>query len=468
MRIPLNITGGSYQSRSLPLSAQTTRNFYPELQDELATKEKYVLQPFPGYLSFGSDSGADRGMLEHKGVLYKVSGINLHTVTSAGVHTSVGSIPGSGQCVLEGIGDNVVIATKQGNVYQYDQSTTSNINDADLEAPDWVAHLKNTIIFGGNGGRFAVSAVGDATDINALDYATAEINADDLIRGYSFQQKIYLFGEKTTEIWFFSGQGRPPLDPVEGGTKSIGIAGRTAISSNDNFIYFLADDRRVYRVTEGQYQPVSNIALSNEIEGYTTVNDAIGGCFTIQGQNFFNLAFPTEDKSWVYSEPTGQWFELNRSGSTGRGPANSIVYAYGKTLVGDYRDSNIYQLHAGTYTENGSAITRQRDTGPLHSGLLGSPGSEIEFNRFELILEKGTGILTGQGSDPIIILQISTDGGKTFGTEYWEKIGEMGQFNQKVVWTGLGRFESAVIRIKTSDPVLYSIHSAAADIELVI
>jgi len=468
VRIPLNITGGSYASRSLPLSAQTTRNFYPEFQEDPFTKDRYVLMPFPGYKAFGSSSGADRGMLEHKGVLYKVSGITLHSVTNAGVHTTLGTVEGSGQCVMEGINSNVVIATKQGLVYRYNGSTVKEITDADLETPDWVAHLNSTMIYGGDDGRFAVSAVGDATSINGLDYATAEIDADDLIRGVSFQQKAYFFGEKTTEIWNFTGVGRPPMDPVPGAAKTIGIAGRTAVDSNDAYLYFLADDRKVFRASQGQFEPVGNIALSNAFESYSTVDDAIGACFTIQGQNFFHLAFPTEDKSWVFHEPTGQWFELNRSGSTGRGPGNSFVYAYGKALCADYRDSNIYQLDVDTFTENGSAITRQRDTGPIHSGLLGSPGSYVELNRLELILARGVGILTGQGSAPTISLQISIDGGRTFGTEFWSTVGGMGDFDHKVIWTGLGRFESAVLRFKTSDPVLYSIHSGAMDVELVI
>ena len=468
MRIPLNITGGGYKSRSLPLSAQTTHNFYPELQDDPFAKDGFVLQPYPGYLSFGSDSGADRGMLEHKGVLYKVSGISLHSVDNLGAHTSLGTIEGSGQCILTGFGDNVLIASKQGKVYQYNGATVAENTDADLETPDWVANVNNTAVYGGNNGRFAVSPVGDAINVSGLDYATAEVDADNLIRGYSFQQKVYFFGDKTTEIWQFSGKGRPPVDPIPGAAKTIGIAGRTAVASNDSFLYFLSDERKVFAVSQGQFKPVSTIGLSHEFESYGTGDDANAFCYTIEGQNFFHIAFPTEDKSWDYSESTGMWFETPRSDSKGRGVSNSYAFAYGKPLVADYRDSNIYQLDVDTFTENGAAITRQRDSGPIHSGLLGSPGSEVEFTRFELLLERGTGILTGQGSDPIIMLQISTDGGKTFGTEMWERIGKMAKFHHKVVWTGLGRFESAIIRIKTSDPVLYSIHSAAMELELVI
>jgi len=468
MLVPLNITGGSYQSRSRPLSAQVTRNFYPELQDDPFAKEKYVLQPFPGLKLFGSSAGLDRGMLEHQGVLYKVSGTNFYTVNSSGTHTLKGTVLGSGQCILTGFGSNVLIATLQGLVYQYDGSITQ-ITDGDLETPVSVAHLNNQAIYDGDGGRFAVSAVGDATDINGLDYATAETKADDIVRVYTFNQKLFLFGEKTIEPWFNSGVGRPPFDKIEGGVITIGLAARVSVANNDSFMYFLGDDRRVYRISDvADAQPVSNIALSSQFESYGTINDAVAFCFTIQGQNFYHLSFPTEDKTWVYSESVNQWFELSRSSTSGRDLANSHSFAYGKNLVADYRNSNIYEWDVNTYDENGLPLTRERNTSPLTGGAVGAPGREIELNRFELILERGVGLLSGQGSDPVIMLEISIDGGRTYGTEQWGRIGKSGEFLQKVEWFGLGRAAEFVIRIKTSDPVTYSITGANADIEITI
>ena len=466
MLVPLNITGGSYQSRSRPLSSQVTRNFYPEIQDDPFALDKYVLQPYPGYKLFASASGIDRGMIEHQGVLYKVSGTTFYSIDSAGTHTSHGTVDGSLPVIMDGFGDYVEIATGEGRVYEYTTSIAET-TDVDLETPDWVAHLNNTAIYGGDGGRFAVSAVGDATSIDGLDYGTAESNADNVVRGYVFNQRLYLFGEKTIEPWWFSGVGRPPLDRIEGGIITIGLDARMSIGSNDTFMYWLADDKRVYRAqAPGSATAVSNIALSNAFENYDTTSDAIGYCYTLQGQNFYKLSFPTEDKTWQYSEAVGQWFETSRSATTGRDVANTHAFAYGKNLVADYRNSNIYELDVNTYDENGAAMTRQRDTGVLHGGLAGAPGREIEFNRFELILERGVGIISGQGSDPVIMLQLSIDGGRTFNTEQWARIGKSAEFLQKVEWFGLGRASEFIIRVKTSDPVPFSIHAANADIEI--
>ena len=124
MLVPLNITGGSYTSRSRPLSAQVTRGFYPELQEDPFVQEKYVLQSFPGSKLFGSSSGPntgnDRGMLEHQGVLHKISGINLYTVDSSGTHTLRGTVTGSLPCVMTGFASTVLVATGEGKLYVSD------------------------------------------------------------------------------------------------------------------------------------------------------------------------------------------------------------------------------------------------------------------------------------------------------------------------------------------------------------
>jgi len=460
LRIPINITGGSYPAKAVQLSAQVTRNFYPELQDDPFTKGKYVLQPWPGLTLFGSSSGNDRGMFEHQGVLYKVSGITLYSIDNVGTHTSLGTITGSSQCIFEGLDTKVIVANGSGLVYQWDGATLAQITDIDLETPNSVTVLNQKAIYDGDDGRFGVSAVGDATDINGLDYATAESNADALIRVYKYGGRAMMFGQKSIEEWYDSGVGRPPLDRVEGANLTIGLASRMSVSSNEASLYWLSDDRKVYKNS----LPISTIALLDVFRKYVTVDDAVAFCFTFQNQQFYHLSFPTEDSTWVYSEAVNQWFNLSRSTTEGRDLANSYAWAYGKHLVADYSNSNIYYWDAENYTENGSPMTRERTTGVLHSGMFGQDGLEIELNSFELIGERGVGNLTS--TDPQFMLQISTDGGKSFGAELWESAGKSGQFNYKVVWHNLGRSEQFVFRIKTSDAALFSIHAGSMEVDL--
>jgi len=464
MLVPINITGQSYKNRSKPLSKQVTQNFYSELLDDQAVKSNYVLQPFPGMTLFGTGTGVDRGMIEHNSILYKVSGTTLYSVDSNGAHTTLGTIPGTGRCILEGIGSSIVVVS-QGIPYLWNGSTLATITDSDLETPNGATHLNNQMIFDGDGGRFVSSLVGDATDIPGLNYATAESNADDLLRAYAFDQLLYLFGNKTLEVWWNSGVGSPPFDRMEGAIMQIGLAAIHSVSHNDEFMYCLSDDNHVYRVKGASKEPVDSAAIHSEVSAFSQTSDAIGFCFTMEGQNFYCLTFPGENVTKLFSETTG-WSDLSSGTQGKRSYANSYAYAFRKHLVADYRSGNIYEWDLENYTDNGDAIVRLRDTGSLHGGLFGKPGKRVTMNSFELIMETGVGLVTGQGQDPVILLQFSDDGGQTFSTEMPATIGKLGEFQWQVRWDCLGSFHERIMRVRISDPVFCSIHNASADLEV--
>jgi len=463
--VPLNITGGTAQLKSRALSNQLTRNFWPRRIDEPLAKDTYILEGFPGLKLFGSTTGnADRGMLTHLAIAYQVSGENLFSFDSAGVSTSLGTIPGAERCILEGIGSNVVIVT-DGKAYQWDTAVVTEITDADLETPNSVAHLNNQMLFDGDGGRFVSSDVGDATSIDALNFATAESNADDLTRIYVHAQIAYMLGDVTTEPHWNSGVGKPPFDRIEQGLIPVGLGALHAVTNDDDFIYWLTEDLQVVAVQGSNLTNISDQSLVRAIQSYTTTSDAIMWTLNLEGTWLLMLTFPTAQRTWVYPRG-GEWFEWSNGTVGSRSLANSYMKAHGKHLIGDYTSGNVYELDFDTFTDNGDPIIRTRDTAPIHGGLIGSPGKTIEVNRFELIMETGIGLLAGQGSDPIVMISMSDDDGATFGTEMWIQAGKLGKRQTIVELHGLGTFTSLVIRLKVSDPVYWSFHSAVVDIEV--
>ena len=462
MLVPINLTGGTYKHPSLPLSAQVTRNFWPQAIDNPSAKSAYVLEGWPGLSSFSTGSGADGGQFEHNGILYHVCGTTLYTVAYDGTHTSRGAIAGSGPCVFGALGSSVVIV-RAGVASVWNGSALAIVSG--VGAPNSCTHLNNQMLYDSGGGRFCVSDVGAPATINALNYATAESLADDLLRVYAFDEHAYLFGNKTIEQWWNSGVGNPPFDRVQGVIIQVGLKAIFSVASNKDSLYFLGTDFRVYRISGGQCNAVTDKAMARAIEEFSSVTDAIGWCFTKDDQYFYQITFPTGDKSFIYPEG-GQWFEVSSGVLGARYIGNSYAYAHGKHLIGDYRNGNLYELRDDTYAENGSVIRRVRDTGPLHGGLMRAQGKRLEMNRFELIMETGVGLVSGQGSAPVVMLSFSDDGGRTFCTEIWGTVGQLGEYLWKIEWFALGSFMSRIIRIAVSDPVKISIHSAAADIEI--
>lgn len=465
--VAINLTGGTYKHKSLPLSAQVTRNFWPQIQQDNATKSAYILESFPGQKKFTDITGnADRGMLEHRGMLYKVSGGQLYSVAADGVPTALGVIDGAARCILEGIGSSIVIVT-DGMVYEWDGVALTKATNVNFETPKSCGHLNSRMLYDGDEGRFACSDVGLPLDINGLNYATAESNADKLKRVYVYDQLAYMIGEKTIEPWWNSNVGSPPFDRVEGGIISVGTEAIHSVASDDDYMYLLGHDKQVYRVLSGAAEPITPYAITKEIASYSDVTDAIGWCMNLYGNWMYVLTFPVAQKTWVYPKG-GEWFEWSSGADGKRSIANSYAFAYGKHLIGDFASGNIFEIDPDSYTNDGDAIIRVRDTAPLHGGLIGAAGKSIEMTRFELLLDAGAGLLTGQGSNPVVMLSFSDDGGRTFSTEMFGQIGSMGEFQKKVEWFNLGTFESRIIRIRTSDGVYYSIHSAAADLEVLI
>lgn len=468
MYTEVNLTGGTYQHKSRPLSAQVTRNFWPQAQ-EGAGVGQYILETFPGLKTtpFSSGSGTDRGMFVHKGVLYKVTTTTLASVNSAGVRTTLGTVPGTSRCIFDAIGDTIIVVADD-VAYTWDGSSFTTGTDVDFETPQTVTVLNNQAIYDGDDARFAVSDAGAPLTINGLNYATAESRADNLVRPYAFNQVVQMLCERHMEGWWNSGTGNPPFDRLEGSVFDVGLAARYSVASNKGYMYWLGHDRNVYRMGAGA--PEANFTpkpLVREFSNFTTVSDAIGFCFQFQGQEFYILKFPTENKTFAYPEG-GQWFELSSTdyddfAVAGRWRGNSYAYCYGKHLIAD-EDGNILEMDEDTYTDVGDAIIRVRDSAPIHGGLVGAAGKAVTLTYFRLIMETGVG---GVGTTPQVMMSVSADGGRTFSTEMTGDVGVVGDYTTPVEWSGINESgDSLIVRIRTSGAFYFSIHSAAAELEV--
>lgn len=465
--IPVNIAGPSYQSRSRPLSSQSTINFYHEFDE--GGKSPLVLHSWPGEKLIGAGAaGIGRGSHIMAGVEYRVVGSTLFEVSSAGAHTSRGTVKGSDMCIFANDGSNMFIVNA-GFVQQYSNQSNSivDVTDPDIAGSIAVAYLNSQFIYTKTN-QFIISDVGDGSSASALNTAQAESQPDDLVRAYVFDQIVYMFGVLTTEPWWNSGSGLPPFDRIDTQMMSIGLSAIHSVANNDSFIYWLGDDRQVYQASGGSFNRVSSIAIAHAIEGYAVVSDAVGFTMTMEGQNFYMITFPTEGKTWMINEGLGKngWFQLSADSLGGKYNINSHAFINGKHHFADDTNGNLYELDLNTYTNNGASIHRTRVMSSIHGGLLNAPGKSVQMSRFELIMETGVGLITGQGEDPIIMIESSIDGGKSFQSADFVNIGRLGDTSIRVEWWSLITFTDLIIRMTTSDPVHYTIFSGAIDLRL--
>ena len=64
--------------------------------------------------------------------------------------------------------------------------------------------------------------------------------------------------------------------------------------------------------------------------------------------------------------------------------------------------------------------------------------------------------------NPQAMLQVSRDGGFTYGNEMWTSFGQIGQYLRRAEWRRLGVSRNFVFKFRITDPVKVVLMSAAA------
>ena len=451
--VPVNFVGSSYAHRSRSLSSQKTMNLIPEAVP--TGKTQSAITSWYGSKAFSSGTGVDRGMHVFANELYKVTNNTLYKVSSIGAQTSLGTIQGSNPCIFADDGSTMRIATGSED-YLVTGGVLSVLSDTDLNPGNSVAYLNQQMINDSTGGQFQVSDVGVPGSIAANNFATAESAPDDTVRVYTFNERLFLFGDRSTiETWYNSGTGNPPFDRVQGGTMQVGIDSPYSVASSADFVYFMGSDKSVYRFSATQPDLVSLPAIAAEWQSYAVTSDARGMVVNLDGMTFYVINFVTEGKTWAYSETSNSWFQLSTGASEGNYLGTSYAEVYGKKLIGS--GGNVLELDADTYTDNGDAIINERVSPPI----ISQSGGRIEMSSFTLVMETGVGLITGQGEKPQAMFSASYDGGKSFGPESTVEIGRMGESREKVTWYNMASAYEIMIKVRISDPVFVSIHGAS-------
>ena len=466
----LAITGPAYET-VLHQNSQQLVNWYLE-DDQLGGKFPFILRPTPGLSLFSTvgTTSVIRGMIEHKDILYAVADGILHSIDSSGVETSLGTLNTTDGIVKMATSNDelMIVDGSNGYIYKVDDATFAKITDVDfISTPVDVTYQDGYFItIDDNEQKFYISAINDGTSWNGLDFASATGASDDLVACMSDHRELWLFGKKSIEIWFHSGNATFPFERRPGVLLHKGLAARDSLVRSDNTVYWLSNDETgnamVVRASGYTPEAITSRAVSQAIDGYTTISDAQAYAYREGMHEFYVLTFPTEGVTWVYDSSTGQWHERSSidSGRGGRHRSNCYAFAYGKHLIGDFNTGTIYDMNSSTYTENGTRINRVRRTQHTHSN-----NNLLSIYNLVVDVEPGVGLDSGQGSDPQIMLRVSKDGGHTWGNEMWRDIGKAGTYNRRIKWDFLGISRSWMFEFSISDPVNINILGAYADIE---
>ena len=475
------ILGSSYVARSVNAADNRMVNLFPEIIPEGGTEPGF-LNRAPG-LNFLQTVGTGpiRGLWAHQtngSDFYVVSGTEVYKLTGlTSTPVKIGDVSGTGPV---SIADNgaVIFFACNGPSYTYYEPTNefNQITDANFPGAVTVAYLDTQFIFNEPNSQriWSVDTINPANGdyiyplvFNSLFFASADGSPDGVQAVNVDHRQLWVFGTDSTEVWYNAGLSNFPLAPVQGAFNEIGCVAPYTVAKLDNTLFWLGTDARgqgiVYKANGYGAARMSTHAIEYAIAQYGNISDALAYTYQQEGHAFYVLIFPTANATWVYDVATQAWHERAGfvNGAFIRHRSNCQCNFGGNIIVGDFENGNIYTFDLSVYADNGQPQKWLRSWRALPTGQNNL--KRTAQHSLQLECESGTGLNDGQGSNPEVMLRWSDDGGHTWSSEHWSKMGKIGEYYRRVFWRRLGmtlKLRDRVYEISGTDPIKIDITGA--------
>jgi hypothetical protein len=491
------ILGSSYVARSINAADSRMVNLFPEVVPEGGQMPAF-LNRAPGLkLQQSIGTGPIRGLWAHQtqgSDFFVVSGNEVYKLSSlTGTPVLLGAVNGTGPVSIADNGDQIIFACNP-DAFVYTESTNTfvKVTDPDFPGAVTVGYLDGYFVFNPpNSQRLYVTSLLDGTQIDPLDFVSAEGSPDGIVGLIVDHREVWVFGTDSTEVWYNAGTADFPLARIQGAFNEIGCVAPYSIAKVDNGVFWLGCDARgqgiVYRASGYVGQRVSTHAVEWQIQQYPNMSDAVAYTYQQDGHAFYVLNFPTGNTTWVLDVATGVWHERAYfdNGRFSRHRGNNQCNFLGNIVIGDHLNSNIYTFDLTTYADNGTPQKWLRSWRALPTGQNNL--KRTAQHSLQIMFESGTG-LDGvafgdtqtlpdyslsldftdqlydqpttapvvQGANPQAMLRWSDDGGHTWSNEHWVSIGRIGAYGQRAIWRRLGmtmKLRDRVYEVSGTDPV---------------
>lgn len=476
MQVPLEIGTQSNYARYGQGGAARLINCYAE---ELGAEGKH---PRPIYAAAGlsdfatlTNGGAVRAMLDVDGYLYAVAGRAIYRVSTSGIGGAapIGGMPSDGFVTMARNRRSPVpqIAVVSDGLVKVIQGTSVvDLGDSDLPPPSSVFFFGGYFIFTTTSGRFYWSGIDD-TSIDALDFASAEGNADGIVIGKPLGPTAVFLGERSTEFWalvggetVFARQHIINVGCFAGGSAAevpiitpAGITDSLAFAATDRFGSYAG----VCVIENLNARKISNHAVDRSIRDEPDRSSITACSWSDGGHAFYSISGSTF--SWCWDSATGQWHE-RRSYGLERWKVRSVTNLGGRLIAGDYTSNKLYVMSSDYVSEAGQPLILTIQTPPVSN----FPHS-VTFNRADLDIVPGVGLENGADHNvhPEAMFSWSDDG-INFGSRRQIAIGRMGETVKRISTHRLGQMRygaARTFRLDVSADVVKAVLGLSLDVE---
>ncbi len=481
--------GDSYRGRSERFNASETINMYPEMNEASLSQAKLEqvasLISVPGkqlrWDSYNLESNV-RGMWQPSNspnIAFAVIGSSVYKITAGmdenGKYTNVALMAGqlmttTGNVCLSDNGLQVVIVDGEyGYWMDIGGTTVTRITDGHFYPAATVDYLDGYFIFNRSGTTECFFS-----NINAITFPELntfkKVSSSDNVVGIKVNVgQIYLFGEKATEVWYNAGGSPTPFARVPSKYIPFGCVAPLTIQNLNGTIFWLGRDTNgsgvVYMLQGDAAVRVSTHAIEFNIQqAGPDLSQAHAYTQQIDGHLFYCLQIPGLDKTWCFDALRPAWHarQTIRDGVASRDRANNHMFFNGEHIVGDDREGKLFALDFEQFTDGEYPLARIRQLPHCANNL-----DRVFYELMEVDFRFGVGnVGPGYASEPVAVLNISDDGGLTFGPDIPMSIGKMGDYLIRAQWWRLGVSTDRVFRVTVSDPVKVQMLSATLSITL--
>jgi hypothetical protein len=472
MRWP-GFIGPSYVSQALTADQEETYNFYYEKLQSQGATQALALYPLPGVEEIGNLDTAGAGRAHYwdasTGREFAVIGSAFVEVDRSGAMTSRGTVAVDGNPATissNGAGGSQLFITSGTNGYTF--TLTTNVL-AQVTAINGLCTMgifldSYFVILDGATGTMYASDLLDGSSWDLTNGQQRSLAPDPWISMQVSGRYIWLFGSKTSEVWYNAGTSPFPFAPASSGLVQYGIGAQFSALPSVNNLFWLGStgigNGMVLHANGLAAEDVSTLAVQAAINGYSNISDAVGDTYDDLGHSFYLLSFPSQGVTWCLDTDSGLWTKRATwiSGearwSTWRPRFHALAFGEHRMLDGE--SSAIYRMSSTILTDvEGRPLRRMR-----RAPAANQENQRLFYSSFELDLEQGIGTSTGQGENPQVMLRYSNDGGRTWGPELWRSAGKIGETKTRVQWKRMGSARKRVFEVSMSDPVNWRLTNA--------
>lgn len=443
-------------------SAGRLINCYAEVLGEGA-RWRATRRRVPGLASFATTAATlpFRGMIQVGGVLYSIFKDEVWSSTSGGGAAVLhDTFSGEEKCFIaknNNATPDVVVVEPGTGVSVITGAGVSSYPDSDVGSPTSVCFVDGYFFFSYGDGKIRSSGI-NTTAIDTLDFVTAEMKPDSLLRVVAFNNQLLAFGTESVEFW----SGNPvndtgfPFNRVTG--KPRGLAGRYAVAGyEDGFgsaLVIVGNDNGVHMLSGYDWNKISPPDLDRLIERTSDKNTIEASCYVSEGRNVVVLSGP--DWTWEFNLNTLKWNE-RQSYLAKRWRGTQSYFAFGKWITGDTNTNKILHITTSARDEDSQPL-RSR----IESGAITKFPQRAIMSRVDIDITTGQGIATdpdGQDVDPTVEITISPDGGATWPPPRLVRIGKQAIYDQRIYATrfGISGVQGPRVRIDITDAIDFGV-----------